>query len=68
MGTLRYTLTATVVLWHTGTVFGWHPFNGTARVNYCFVISGFYMTLILSDKHAGRDHPLLFSSNRLIRL
>jgi len=68
MGILRYMLAATVVLWHSGAVFGWHPFNGTASVSYFFVISGFYMTLILTRKYVGHDRLYLFWSNRVMRL
>ena len=68
MGSLRFVLAASVVLWHSGGVFGWRPFNGTACVNYFFMISGFYMTLILNEKYLGPGRLGLFWSNRILRL
>jgi peptidoglycan/LPS O-acetylase OafA/YrhL len=68
MGMLRFVLAASVVLWHAGGVLDWRPFNGTACVNYFFMISGFYMTLILSEKYVGAGRLGLFWSNRFLRL
>lgn len=68
MGTLRFVLAAAVVIWHAGAIYGWRPFNGTACVNYFFMISGFYMALILTRKYTGPDRLSLFWSNRALRL
>ena len=68
MGTLRFLLAASVAMWHSGGLFGWRPYDGTACVNYFFVISGFYMAMILTEKYSGRDRLALFWSNRVLRL
>lgn len=66
MGLLRLFLAVSVVVGHTGLLFGLHLLPGNEAVRIFFMISGFYMALILTDRYAGR--PGLFYSNRLLRL
>jgi peptidoglycan/LPS O-acetylase OafA/YrhL len=68
MGTLRTTLALSVVIWHCGGMYGWFPFNGTACVTLFFIISGFYMALILNRKYVGSGSTFVFWSNRFLRL
>lgn len=63
MGLVRLILALGVVLHHTGTL---TIMNGGLAVEIFFVISGFYMALVLDGKYAR--HTALFYSNRLLRL
>jgi peptidoglycan/LPS O-acetylase OafA/YrhL len=43
--------------------------NGTVAVKSFFIISGFYMSLILNEKYTGKNNSyFLFITNRLLRL
>jgi peptidoglycan/LPS O-acetylase OafA/YrhL len=68
MGLIRLFLAMCVVVWHSGGVAGWFPYNGTACVILFFIISGFYMTLILNEKYLGAGSHMLFLRNRFFRL
>lgn len=66
MGIVRLLL-AVAVLGHHATILDWEILDGDDAVRGFFIISGFYMALILNGKYAGR--PLrLFWTNRLLRL
>jgi len=70
MGILRFFLAASVVIWHSynnGYSMNWLPFNSVACVILFFVVSGFYMTLVLNEKYNDK-HFFLFWSNRILRL
>lgn len=66
MGALRLFLAISVVIGHTGPLFGLSLMPATEAVRIFFAISGFYMALVLSGRYAGR--PMLFYTNRLARL
>lgn len=68
MGLIRIFLALSVVIWHAGGIYGWHPFNGSACVTLFFIISGFYMALILNEKYLGPGANLIFWKNRFFRL
>lgn len=64
MGYLRFLLAFAVVLHHTpGSPY---LFNGGFAVELFFMISGFYMALVLRKKYAGKTYE--FYTNRLLRL
>jgi peptidoglycan/LPS O-acetylase OafA/YrhL len=66
MGVLRLYLAACVIAAHSEHVFPWSVHGGEAAVGFFFVISGFYMQLILStDRYAG---VLQFYKSRLLRI
>jgi peptidoglycan/LPS O-acetylase OafA/YrhL len=66
MGVLRLYLAACVVAAHSERVFPWSVHGGEAAVGFFFVISGFYMQLILStDRYSG---VLAFYKSRLLRI
>ena len=65
MGTLRFLLALTVAYGHLATPMGF-PGSDTA-VQCFFVISGFYMSLVLNGKY-GPGTYWLFVSNRILRL
>ena len=68
MGLIRIFLALSVVIWHAGGFKGWLPFNGSACVLLFFIISGFYMALILNEKYIGPGANLVFWKNRFFRL
>lgn len=66
MGVLRLYLAACVIAAHSEQVFPWSVHGGEAAVGFFFVISGFYMQLILStDRYTG---VLQFYKSRLLRI
>ena len=67
MGLLRLMLALAVVTVHTG--FKQEQFvGGQAAVQLFFMISGFYMGLILTEKYTGPRRYKLFLTNRALRL
>jgi peptidoglycan/LPS O-acetylase OafA/YrhL len=69
MGTLRFLLALSVVLFHTTSILGFAPLNGTVAVHAFFIISGFYMSLILNQKYIKKNGSyLLFITNRILRI
>lgn len=69
MGILRFLLALSVVLAHAGPIFGFRLVGGQIAVQSFYIISGFYMTLILNEKYVGANNSYkLFISNRLLRL
>jgi peptidoglycan/LPS O-acetylase OafA/YrhL len=70
MGLLRLLLAAAVVAEHSTPIFGLTFTGGHLAVRLFFIISGFYMALILTTKYTA-DHPnryWLFISNRFLRI
>ncbi len=69
MGALRCLLALAIVNGHVGGIFGWQMIAGDAAVQAFYVVSGFYMTLVLSEKYgvdtAGRRR---FWLSRYMRL
>lgn len=66
MGILRLYLAACVIAAHSEQVFPWAVHGGESAVGFFFVISGFYMQLILSsDRYGG---GLAFYKSRLLRI
>ncbi|REC40323.1 acyltransferase family protein [Chryseobacterium sp. 5_R23647] len=69
MGILRFLLAISVVIAHSTSIFGFELVGGQIAVQAFFIISGFYMTLILNEKYIGANHSYrLFISNRALRL
>lgn len=68
MGLLRFILAVTVILAHTGPIMGLTFVGGQLAVQAFYIISGFYMTLILNEKYIGASSYKLFITNRLLRL
>lgn len=51
MGFIRFSLALSVVFWHIrGAPF--HLMNGAVAVTLFFIISGFYMTMVINEKYA----------------
>lgn len=69
MGILRFLLALSVVAIHTGSIFGFNLVGGQIAVQAFYIISGFYMTLILNEKYRDQKNSYsLFITNRLMRL
>jgi peptidoglycan/LPS O-acetylase OafA/YrhL len=69
MGILRILLAISVVLAHSSSIFGFSLVGGQIAVQAFYIISGFYMSLILNEKYIGVNNSYkLFISNRLLRL
>lgn len=67
MGTFRLLLAFAVVISHTRPLFGFVGIGGNA-VPAFFIISGFYMDLVLSTTYRGGGGTRLFYGNRLLRI
>jgi peptidoglycan/LPS O-acetylase OafA/YrhL len=65
MGTFRTLLAISVLITHSGPIFGVKLLNGDMAIHLFFVISGFLMSLILSEKYSN---VRLFYVNRVLRI
>lgn len=69
MGMLRFLLALSVVIQHSTPLFGHQLTTGIVAVQGFFVVSGFYMALILAEKYpATKQGTWLFYSNRFLRI
>ena len=69
MGILRFILSISVVIAHSSSIFGFDFVDGQTAVQAFYIISGFYMTLILNEKYVGINNSYkLFITNRFLRL
>jgi len=68
MGFLRFILACAVIIEHTSPVFGLKLTGGMIAVEAFFMISGFYMALILNQKYTGAGSYSLFITNRFLKL
>ena len=69
MGLLRLILACAVVIAHSAPIPGLPLLGGGLAVKVFFIVSGFYMALILSEKYQHRPNGRwLFYSNRFLRI
>src|SRR6185437_11934638 len=69
MGLIRLLLALAVVATHCGPIFGCNLVGGQIAVQSFFIISGFYMSVILNEKYVGVNNSYrLFITNRFMRL
>ena len=70
MGSLRLFLAILVIIAHADPRVIFPGINGSMAVRIFFMVSGFYMALILSEKYVANKRPLLwlFYSNRALRI
>ncbi|MBI3307559.1 MAG: acyltransferase [Candidatus Omnitrophica bacterium] len=66
MGILRLILALGVLLYHSHSPY--QMTGGSVSVQIFFIISGFYMSLILDRKYTGPNRYSLFLSNRFLRI
>lgn len=69
MGLIRILLAISVIIAHSAPVFGMSLVGGSTAVETFFIISGFYMALILNEKYVGENYSYkMFMKSRLMRL
>lgn len=69
MGVLRFVLASLVAFAHCGIpLWGYYPVSAVVPVQLFFIISGFYMSLVIDRKYPGIRNYSLFISNRFLRL
>lgn len=73
MGLIRLLLALSVVISHSNTIFGIELVGGPIAVQSFFIISGFYMALVLNEKYfdqglSNKKSYKLFISNRFLKL
>ncbi|MFZ9847896.1 MAG: acyltransferase family protein [Flavobacteriales bacterium] len=69
MGLIRFILAIGVVFSHAGMAFGFTSLGGSVAVQAFFIISGFYIALILNEKYIEQNNSYqLFISNRFLRI
>ncbi|MDC0948167.1 acyltransferase [Gammaproteobacteria bacterium] len=65
---MRFLLALSVVLVHTGELWGLQMVSGAIAVKAFFIISGFYMNLVLAEKYSDIGLLKRFYANRALRL
>lgn len=67
MGIIRLILSLSVVALHCGSIFGFDIVGGTIAVQLFYIISGFYMCMVLTVKYNNKS-KYLFYSNRAMKI
>lgn len=69
MGVLRFLLAMSVIIAHTSPIFGSTYVGGIIAVKSFYIISGFYMSLILNEKYIEKSGSYkLFITNRFLKI
>jgi peptidoglycan/LPS O-acetylase OafA/YrhL len=69
MGVIRFILALSVAIGHGGELFGFQMVNGLVAVEAFFIVSGFYMSMVILEKYSLHDRWIrLFWINRYLRL
>ena len=68
MGLFRILFALSVLNYHSAAFFGIFFFNSALAVESFFIISGFYMSLIICEKYKGKNSYISFLSSRFLRL
>jgi peptidoglycan/LPS O-acetylase OafA/YrhL len=68
VGLFRILLALSVVIGHSSPIFGERLIFPSVAVQAFYIVSGFYMTLILNEKYVGPGSYGRFISNRFLRL
>jgi peptidoglycan/LPS O-acetylase OafA/YrhL len=68
MGILRFILALSVIVMHAGPVLGISFATGVQAVETFFMISGFYVSLILSQKYVGPGFYWRYIGNRALKI
>lgn len=69
MGSFRLLLAIAVVVAHSSPLFGLSFTGGVVAVQAFYIVSGFYISLILNEKYRpGAEGTMLFYSNRFLRI
>lgn len=65
---MRFIFAISVVIAHVGPLYGFTLIGGKIAVQSFFILSGFYMALILNDKYKKPNGYMLFIRNRILRI
>jgi peptidoglycan/LPS O-acetylase OafA/YrhL len=68
MGLLRTLLAIAVVIGHGGGLWGYAITDGPVAVQCFYIISGFFIALVLNEKYTQPEDRPLFYTNRLLRI
>lgn len=68
MGLFRFFLAIQVILTHSNILAGPNLIGGEVEVQSFYMISGFYMALVLNEKYLGKGSYKRFMVNRFLRL
>jgi peptidoglycan/LPS O-acetylase OafA/YrhL len=69
MGLIRLLLAIAVIINHSGPIFGFTLLRGNIAVQSFYLISGFYMAMVLETKYFKLKKPYkLFLFNRILRI
>ncbi len=68
MGLLRVLLAIAVVIHHSVPAFHYQMTGGPGSVQAFYIISGFYISMILNEKYVGAGSLKVFYFNRFLRL
>jgi peptidoglycan/LPS O-acetylase OafA/YrhL len=69
MGFFRFLLAVSIIVFHCGPLWSFKFITGHVAVETFFIISGFYMSLILNEKYTVKNKSYrLFLTNRIFRL
>lgn len=68
MGFIRLLLALSVVIAHSEEFMSLKMIGGAYAVELFFIISGFYMAMILSNKYQGEGSYLIFLKNRALKI
>jgi peptidoglycan/LPS O-acetylase OafA/YrhL len=68
MGLIRFLLACGVVLSHTSTIMGYSPLAGNLAVQCFYIISGFYMAMVLTEKYNEPGAKYEFYTNRALKI
>ncbi|MCS3732766.1 acyltransferase family protein [Mucilaginibacter dorajii] len=68
MGFIRFLLACAVVLAHTSTIMGYSPVAGNLAVQCFYIISGFYMAMVLTEKYNKPGASYQFYTNRALKI
>lgn len=68
MGILRFILALAVVVYHSYKILGLRMCGGSVAVQSFYLISGFYMALILNEKYSGKGNYFKFLYSRFLRI
>jgi peptidoglycan/LPS O-acetylase OafA/YrhL len=69
MGSIRFILAVSVLIAHSSPIFSITILPGYLAVQSFYIISGFYMGLVFTEKYQKTERPVWnFYSNRLLRI
>lgn len=68
MGLIKIILAISIIITHSSSIFGLSLIRSEVAVELFFMLSGFYMALVLTDKYDTKSDYKLFITNRLLKI